>query len=62
MAPRGRLFLFNVMKQTSFDVTTLSDNVVVNADDLDGIPDISRKIGVSFSTQNRRIEEWEVVE
>ena len=32
--------LVNVMKETSFDVTTLSDNVVVSADDLSGMQDI----------------------
>ncbi|MGN0188096.1 MAG: AAA family ATPase [Candidatus Cryptobacteroides sp.] len=32
--------LVNVMKKTSFDVTTLSDNVVVSVDDLSGMQDI----------------------
>ena len=41
--------LVNVMKQTSFDVTTLSDRVVVATDDLNGMQDIiSRPVPFTF--------------
>ena len=43
--------LVNVMKQTSFDVTTLSDNVVTTADDLNGMQDIiNRPVPLFFQT------------
>ena len=52
--------LVNVMKQTSFDVTTLSDNVVVNADDLDGILDISRRpVPLFFETGYLTIKDYD---
>lgn len=35
--------LVNVMKQTSFDITTLTDNVIVSVDDLNGMQDIVNK-------------------
>ena len=43
--------LVNVMKQTSFDVTTLSDNVVVPAAKLNGMQDIVNKpVSLFFQT------------
>ena len=52
--------LVNVMKQTSFDVTTLSDNVVVNADDLDGILDIlHRPVPLFFETGYLTIKDYD---
>ena len=43
--------LVNVMKQTSFDVTTLSDNVVVPAAKLNGMQDIASKpVSLFFQT------------
>lgn len=43
--------LVNVMKKTSFDVTTLSDNVVVAADELNGMQDIvNRPVPLFFQT------------
>lgn len=43
--------LVNVMKQTSFDVTTLSDNVVVPAAKLNGMQDIANKpVSLFFQT------------
>ena len=43
--------LVNVMKKTSFDVTTLSDNVVVTVDDLSGMQDIiSNPIPLFYQT------------
>ena len=43
--------LVNVMKQTSFDVTTLSDSVVTTADDLNGMQDIiDRPVPLFFQT------------
>ena len=52
--------LVNVMKQTSFDVTTLSDNVVVNADDLDGILDITRRpVPLFFETGYLTIKDYD---
>lgn len=52
--------LVNVMKQTSFDVTTLSDNVVVNADDLDGILDIlHRPVPLFFETGYLTIKNYD---
>lgn len=43
--------LVNVMKQTSFDITTLSDNVVVPAAKLNGMQDIANKpVSLFFQT------------
>lgn len=43
--------LVNVMKQTSFDVTTLSDNVIVTVDELNGMQDlINRPVPLFFQT------------
>ena len=43
--------LVNVMKQTSFDVTTLADNVVTTADDLNGMQDIiNRPVPLFYQT------------
>ena len=43
--------LVNVMKQTSFDVTTLSDNVVIPAAKLNGMQDIANKpVSLFFQT------------
>lgn len=39
------------MKQTSFDVTTLSDHVVISTDDLNGMQDIiNRPAPLFFQT------------
>ncbi len=52
--------LVNVMKQTSFDVTTLSDNVVVTADDLNGMQDIvNRPVPLFFQTGYLTIKDYE---
>lgn len=51
------LRLVNVMKKTSLDITTLSGNISLVTD-----PRKRFKIGVSFSTANRRIEDWKVAE
>lgn len=43
--------LVNVMKRTSFDITTLSNNVVVSTDDLNGMQDIADKpVSLFFQT------------
>ena len=43
--------LVNVMKQTAFDITTLSDNVEVASDDLSGMQDIvNRPVPLFFQT------------
>lgn len=43
--------LVNVMKRTSFDITTLSDKVEVTSDDLSGMQDIiNRPIPLFFQT------------
>jgi len=52
--------LVNVMKQTSFDVTTLSDRVVVSYDDLSGMQDIiHRPIPLFFQTGYLTIKDYD---
>ena len=52
--------LVNVMKQTSFDVTTLSDNVVVPAAKLNGMQDIVNKpVSLFFQTGYLTIKEYD---
>ena len=52
--------LVNVMKQTSFDVTTLSDRVVVTTDDLNGMQDIiSRPVSLFFQTGYLTIKDYD---
>lgn len=52
--------LVNVMKRTSFDVTTLSDNVVVTADDLNGMQDIvNRPVPLFFQTGYLTIKDYD---
>ena len=52
--------LVNVMKQTSFDVTTLSDRVVVATDDLNGMQDIiSRPVPLFFQTGYLTIKDYD---
>ena len=52
--------LGNVMKKTSFDVTTLSDNVVVSVEDLSGIQDIvNRPIPLFFQTGYLTIKDYD---
>ena len=52
--------LVNVMKQTSFDVTTLSDRVVVSADDLNGMQDIiNRPVPLFFQTGYLTIKNYD---
>lgn len=52
--------LVNVMKQTSFDVTTLSDNVVVSTDDLNGMQDIrNRPVPLFFQTGYLTIKDYD---
>ena len=52
--------LVNVMKQTSFDVTTLSDRVVVTTDDLNGMQDIiSRPVPLFFQTGYLTIKDYD---
>lgn len=52
--------LVNVMKQTSFDVTTLSDNVVVPASKLDGMQDIVNKpVSLFFQTGYLTIKDYD---
>ena len=52
--------LVNVMKQTSFDVTTLSDNVVVSAEDLNGMLDIiNRPVPLFFQTGYLTIKDYD---
>jgi Holliday junction resolvase-like predicted endonuclease len=52
--------LVNVMKQTSFDVTNLSDNVVVSTDDLSGMHDIvNRPIPLFFQTGYLTIKDYD---
>ena len=52
--------LVNVMKQTSFDVTTLSDRVVVSADDLNGMQDIiNRPVPLFFQTGYLTIKDYD---
>ena len=52
--------LVNVMKQTSFDVTTLSDNVVVAAEYLNGMQDIvNRPVPLFFQTGYLTIKDYD---
>lgn len=52
--------LVNVMKQTSFDVTTLSDNIEVASDDLSGMQDIvNRPIPLFFQTGYLTIKDYD---
>ena len=52
--------LVNVMKQTSFDVTTLSDRVIVSYDDLSGMQDIiHRPIPLFFQTGYLTIKDYD---
>lgn len=52
--------LVNVMKQTSFDITTLSDNVIVAEDDLNGMQDIiSRPVPLFFQTGYLTIKDYD---
>ena len=52
--------LVNVMKQTSFDITTLSDRVVVSYDDLSGMQDIiHRPIPLFFQTGYLTIKDYD---
>ena len=52
--------LVNVMKQTSFDITTLSDNVEVSSDDLSGMQDIvNRPIPLFLQTGYLTIKDYD---
>ena len=52
--------LVNVMKQTSFDVTTLSDQVEVSIEDLNGMQDIiNRPIPLFFQTGYLTIKDYD---
>ncbi len=52
--------LVNVMKQTSFDITTLSDNIIVPAATLNGMQDIVNKpIPLFFQTGYLTIKEYD---
>jgi len=52
--------LVNVMKQTSFDVTTLSDQVEVSVEDLSGMQDIiNRPIPLFFQTGYLTIKDYD---
>ena len=52
--------LVNVMKQTSFDVTTLSNHVVVSTDDLNGMQDIiNRPVPLFFQTGYLTIKDYD---
>ena len=52
--------LVNVMKKTSFDVTTLSDNIVVSVEDLSGMQDIiNRPIPLFFQTGYLTIKDYD---
>ena len=52
--------LVNVMKQTSFDVTTLSDQVEVSVEDLGGMQDIiNRPIPLFFQTGYLTIKDYD---
>lgn len=52
--------LVNVMKQTSFDVTTLSDNLVVSSDDMSGMQEIiHRPIPLFFQTGYLTIKDYD---
>ena len=52
--------LVNVMKQTAFDITTLSDNVEVASDDLSGMQDIvNSPIPLFFQTGYLTIKDYD---
>lgn len=52
--------LVNVMKKTSFDITTLSDNVVVSVEDLGGMQDIvNRPVPLFFQTGYLTIKDYD---
>ena len=52
--------LVNVMKKTSFDITTLSDNVVVPASKLNGMQDIVNKpVSLFFQTGYLTIKDYD---
>ena len=52
--------LVNVMKQTAFDITTVSDNVEVASDDLSGMQDIvNRPIPLFFQTGYLTIKDYD---
>ena len=52
--------LVDVMKQTSFDVTTLSDQVIVSSDDLNGMQDIiNRPVPLFFQTGYLTIKNYD---
>ena len=52
--------LVNVMKQTSFDVTTLSDKVVVSTGDLNGMQDmIQQPVSLFFQTGYLTIKDYD---
>ena len=52
--------LVNVMKRTSFDVTTLSENVVTTADDLNGMQDIvNRPVPLFYQTGYLTIKHYD---
>lgn len=52
--------LVNVMKQTSFDITTLSDNVIVSVEDLSGMQDIvNRPVPLFFQTGYLTIKDYD---
>ena len=52
--------LVNVMKKTEFDVTKLSDNVVVSEDDLSGMQDIvNRPVPLFFQTGYLTIKDYD---
>lgn len=52
--------LINVLKYTSFDVTTLSDNVVISATTMDGMNDfVNRPVPLFFQTGYLTIKEYD---
>ena len=52
--------LVNVMKKTSFDITTLSDNVFVGVDDLNGTQDIQgRPVPLFYQTGYLTIKDYD---
>ena len=52
--------LVNVMKRTSFDVTSLSDNVMVSVEDLSGMHDIvNRPVPLFFQTGYLTIKDYD---
>ncbi|MGM9739970.1 MAG: AAA family ATPase, partial [Candidatus Cryptobacteroides sp.] len=53
--------LVNVMKETSFDITKLSDNVVVSVEDLGGMQDIvNRPVPLFFQTGYLTIKDYDL--